>query len=413
MEVKKIVKITHPQTKEERPRLAFFLSHPVQYMAPLLKVLNEQLDVHAYYFSDASVKGQVDKGFGQTVKWDMPLLDGYDHTFIPNFSRSKSVSNRFLDVINPGLFKYILKEPSKVIVVNGWTYFSVLLTIITARLAGKKVWLRAENPLHHEYYKSKKVIFLKRIILQYGLFKMVDKFLYIGSKNKEFFKFYGATEDQLIFTPYSVNNSFFNKQYIEYRKHKEELLQELNLPLNKKVILFSGKYINQKRPLDLIKSFKDMKYKDAVLVMVGEGELRKEMEIYIRERKIENVILTGFVNQSAISKYYSVADVFVMCSGIPETWGLSVNEAMNFAVPVIVSKTCGCSFDLVVEGKNGFTFNEGDLEALTSYLDRSLTNEAFLKNAGTMSKEIISKYNYNVTVNNLYSAMIKHGFHES
>ena len=161
MEVKKIVKITHPQTKEERPRLAFFLSHPVQYIAPLLKVLNEQLDVHAYYFSDASVKGQVDKGFGQTVKWDMPLLDGYDHTFIPNFSRSKSVSNPFLDVINPGLFKYILKEPSKVIVVNGWTYFSVLLTIITARLAGKKVWLRAENPLHHEYYKSKKVIFFK------------------------------------------------------------------------------------------------------------------------------------------------------------------------------------------------------------------------------------------------------------
>ncbi len=69
---------------------------------------------------------------------------------------------------------------------------------------------------------------------------------------------------------------------------------------------------------------------------------------------MENVHLTGFINQSVIPKYYAIGDAFVMCSQEGETWGLSVNEAMNFALPIVVSDMVGCSEDLVEEGQNGY-----------------------------------------------------------
>src|SRR5207244_8617547 len=133
---------------------------------------------------------------------------------------------------------------------------------------------------------------------------------------------------------------------------------------NEKIILYSGKYINKKRPLDVLKAFMALNKPDYWLIMVGEGELRKEMEALIRDNNVRNVILTGFVNQSVIPEYYAISDVFVMCSDIGETWGLSVNEAMNFNLPVVISDLTGCSYDLVYDGINGYTYKTGDVNDL-------------------------------------------------
>jgi glycosyltransferase involved in cell wall biosynthesis len=118
--------------------------------------------------------------------------------------------------------------------------------------------------------------------------------------------------------------------------------------------------------------------------MVGEGELRPQMEKFLAENSITDVVLTGFINQSEISKYYSVADVFVLCSEAGETWGLSVNEVLNFNVPVVVSSISGCASDLVVENKNGYTFEVGNIEDLASCIKKAaqlanVNNEALLK----------------------------------
>ena len=70
--------------------MAYFVSHPIQYQAPLLKriALENDIDLHVYFFSDLSVRGYSDKGFGGiSVKWDIPLLDGFSHDFLPYFSQ--------------------------------------------------------------------------------------------------------------------------------------------------------------------------------------------------------------------------------------------------------------------------------------------------------------------------------------
>ena len=75
-------------------RLAIVSTHPIQYNAPAFRSLasNPDLEVHVFYEWEGP--GTLDPEFGQAVKWDVPLLDGYDHTFVPNAARTKQALGR-------------------------------------------------------------------------------------------------------------------------------------------------------------------------------------------------------------------------------------------------------------------------------------------------------------------------------
>ena len=69
----------------------------------------------------------------------------------------------------------------------------------------------------------------------------------------------------------------------------------------------------------------------------------------------------GFRNQSELAAWaYVCMDVFVLPSR-SETWGLVLNEAMLFQLPVIASSMVGATEDLIDTGKNGFVFDVGDV----------------------------------------------------
>lgn len=383
-----------------KPKLVYFLSHPIQYISPLLQELAKEVDLEVYYYSDVSIKGGIDKGFGKAIQWDTPLLEGYNSNFLKNYSKSNSMNCRFSDALNFGVWNVLRKSKSKIVLVNSWTYGTDLMIIFTAWLFGKKVWLRAENPLNQEMIKKGWKQKLKHLILKYFIFKFfINKFLYIGYENKNFFLYSGVSESDLIFTPYSVDNQKFSKEFNNFKPQIQKLKVKLNVSLAHKVILYSGKYIEKKRPLDLLKAYQRLKNNKLTLIFLGDGPLRKEMEHYINSYGIKNVILTGFINQSEISKYYSIADVFVMCSGVGETWGLSVNEAMNFELPIVVSITTGCASDLVNE--NGFIFETGNVEQLAKCLKQILENDQLSCKYGLNSSKIIDSYSIEKIVSNI------------
>jgi len=354
-------------------KIVFVNSHPVQYFAPLYKYLNQHgVETLCWYCSDENVKGHKDRQFGVTVSWDVPLLEGYSYRFFKNSSWKPSIYNGFFGLINLGMIRALFSIPRSVVVVHGWSAVTNVLVLIFAKAAGHVVCLRGESPLHQELLKSQKNLFIKRFLLTFFLFRFVNKFLYIGKENKAFYKHYGVEERRMLFAPYAVDNDRFKKVAAHFSGKNEDVRNELKLPSNKKIVLFAAKYIAKKRPLDLMEAFRRLPNGDACLVMVGDGELRTEMTDFINRHSLHDIILTGFVNQQDIGKYYSVADVFVMCSGAGETWGLSVNEALNFNIPVVVSDMSGCSSDLVRNGENGYIFKTGNIEDLTAKITSAL-----------------------------------------
>ena len=375
-------------------QVVFLNSHPIQYFAPLYQQLSAAgVPLTVYYSSDESITGKLDKGFGKEVKWNIPLLDGYHSVFLKNHSWKPSVHNGFWGIFNPGIIKLLYKQPPSIIIVHGWAYSTNIMAIIFGKLVGHSVCLRTETPLNQERKKNKLLTFVKHICLRF-LFLFIDHFLFIGKQNRLFYKTLGVKETRLIFTPYAVDNKRFRSIY--ENTSNQAAREILKLPAYKKIILYSGKYILKKRPTDLLKAFHESAEENALLVMVGDGELRGDMESYIKKHDLDNkVLLTGFINQSEIPLYYRAADIFVMCSGLGETWGLSVNEAMNFGLPVIVSDTCGSAYDLVVNDVNGAIFETGNISQLALLLHEYLHLPKERKNAAVnFSLKKIDEYSY-------------------
>ncbi|WP_281682711.1 glycosyltransferase family 4 protein [Zunongwangia profunda] len=372
-------------------KVIFLNSHPIQYFAPLYSFLNENsVETEAWYFSDFSIKGGKDKQFGVDIKWDIDLLAGYKSTFFRNQSLRPSLFKGFFGLINLGVLKALKKEKNAILVVHGWHYFSLMIVLLTGRLYGHTVCVRCDNPLKHEFKKKRIKRLLKQAFLKFILFKRIDYFLYIGKQNRKFYRYFGAKDHKLISCPYAVDNKRFR---IAFETFDRLLLREkYDIKQNEKVIIFSGKYIAKKRPMDLLRAFSNLQNQNLKLIMVGEGELREEMENFIKSQNLSNVILTGFINQSLIPEYYAIGDLFVMCSYLGENWGLSVNEAMNFNLPLLISDYTGCVEDLVEEGSNGFVFKTGDYKELAKYIKEILIKKNLTNSPN--SQAIVSNYSF-------------------
>jgi len=351
--------------------LVFLNSHPIQYFAPLYQQINRttKISLTVLYCSDESIRGKMDRGFGKAVKWDIPLIEGYHSVFLRNRSWKPSIHKGFFGIINPAVISFLYRQPKSVVVIHGWAYLTNILAIVFGSLFGHKICLRAETPLNQELKKNRFITFFKHAYLRM-LFLFVDRFLYIGEQNRRFYRALNVGEKKMLFVPYAVDNERFRQTYESISRAGAR--SSLQLPVDKQIILYSGKYITKKRPMDLLKAFNESDLlSNSLLLMIGDGECRPEMESFIKENSLEEkVMLTGFINQSQIPLYYRAANFFVMCSGVGETWGLSVNEAMNFGLPVIVSDTCGSAYDLVENGVNGDVFETGNIKQLASLLNK-------------------------------------------
>jgi glycosyltransferase involved in cell wall biosynthesis len=359
----------------------------------MYKYMNEQgVKTSCWYCSDASIKGGFDQEFGVKITWDIPLLDGYEYRFFKNNSRNPSPENGFFGLVNLSMLRSLAKAPRSLVVVHGWHYFTLFWVLMLGKLFGHTVCLRCDVPANQEELKTGRLQTIKRLGLKYLLFPRINYFLYVGSQNRRFYESLGATDKQLVFCPYSVDNERFRQEYLALTGHTASLRQQMGIPAQAKVIIFSAKYIIKKRPLDLLQAFAKLNNPDLWLVLVGEGELRADMEAFIAANQVKNVILTGFVNQSKISEYYAIGDLFVMCSGAGENWGLSVNEAMNFNLPLVLSDLSGCADDLVKPGSNGYVFKTGNVTELAEKLKAVLLENKLTQTIS--SAELVQEYSY-------------------
>lgn len=391
-------------TEGMRPyRIAVLASHPIQYQAPLFRALaaRPEIDLTVLFCSDSGLKAYRDEGFGQELKWDVPLLEGYRSEFLPNVSLRPNES-RFWGLINPAVIRRLRKGNFDAVWLHGWARFTNWLAMLTAFASGIPVLLRGETTLLPTLPRWKKT--LKQIVLK-RLFKRISAFLAIGRYNAEFYEAYGVPKEKIFHVPYAVDNNFFLSKAKELSPRKNELKKELGIPDDLPVILFCGKLTPVKRPMDLLQAYvqvsKDTK---CALVFVGNGSLRSELESYTRERNLRHVYFTGFQNQTELPTFYAMADLLVLPSGF-EPWGLVVNEAMCFGLPVIISDQVGAGGDLVQENSNGFIYPWGDVITLAERLKVLFTDTSLIEKMGKASHDLITKWSYHNGVQGVLSCI--------
>ncbi len=375
-------------------KLAILTSHPIQYQTPLFKKLGSlpDFEIKVYFCWSFNKDGIVfDNEFGKKIRWDIPLFDGYRYGFLRNYSPKPS--SGFWGQINPSIISELNSEKYDAILIFGWNSFTNLLTFIKEIRRNIHVLWHSENHLNQEFNKNPLKRKLKDLILK-KLFKRISGFLYIGKENKSFYEYYGVPIEKQFFCPYSVDNDRFVAESLKLRAKRNKLRSNEGIAVDKTVILFSGKLTDKKRPLDLLKAYEKVRNPKKALVFVGDGPLLGSLQSYVKEKKLEDVHFFGFNNQFELPYYYALSDIFVLPSGFGETWGLVVNEAMCFALPVIISDVVGCGPDLVREGKNGFIFQCGNIDQLAERFEALVSDERKRTELGKNSLELVRGYSY-------------------
>lgn len=331
---------------------------------------------------DARAQGS---GFGVDFEWDVPLLEGYNHTVLDNLARSPAVTH-FSGCDTPGIFAELKSLKPDAVVVNGWVVKTCLQALWACKRLGIPCLVRGEanNLRQRPWWKR---------LLQRVLVRQYDACLYIGSANRAFYAAHGVGQGRLFCAPHCIDNARFDKAARAMAPERQSLREKWGIPSAATCFLFCGKFEDKKHPLELLQALEMARRErpDIYLLMVGDGELRRQCEALVARDKLA-VTFAGFLNQSEIVAAYVAADCLVLPSDAGETWGLVVNEAMACGLPAIVSDQVGCAGDLVVPGETGDVFAFGDWAGLAEKLTVFGRPGAPLKVLGGHAKARLSQY---------------------
>lgn len=386
------------------PRLLALAASPVYYQVPLYRRLasSDRVDLVVTFASSEGVR-PYDAGFGSAeVEWDEDLLSGYRSRFLRGAHRAR-VRGGFASLRTTEAAEIIERERPDAVWVHGYNYASHALAISAARLLRIPILIREEQTLLHRRPIPKR--WLRELTLR-AIFRQAYG-LYIGSENREFFIRYGLDPERLYFTPYCVDNDALRDSARRLAKNKKEIRRNFGVRDERPIILFVGKIASKKRPQLLLDAYTKVRRKhNCALLVVGEGPLRPILEERVARELIPDVTFTGFLNRSEICKAFVAADLFSLPSSVHETWGLVVNEAMNFGLPVVVTRKVGSARDLVRTGVNGYIVPENNPYALSQALERLVEAEELRSQAGRASLEIISEWNYDVAAEGVEEAAL-------
>lgn len=386
-------------------RLAILQSHPIQYFAPLFRRLaqDEDLDITVFYCSRHGIEEYYDPEFGQKLVWDIPLLEGYKHKFLPNSAKVEDIHSG-TGLYNPSILAELKKGEFDAVWVHGHRYLTNQLVIGGAKLLKLPVFMRCES--HLLLQRSQLKLALRRPLLSLMYRKFCHSCLPIGTRNREFYQFHGVRSHRLFLVPYSVDNNFFINNIQNLQSQIEDLKSEMGLPTDKPILLFASKLTERKHPFDLLVAFEQIRKSDdeAALAFVGSGEEEERLRAYVQEHNIPDVYFLGFANQSKLPSVYAIADVFILPSE-NEPWALVINEAMCAGLPIIASEEIGAVKDLVRSGVNGYTFTAGDTAALANHLRTLIRNPQLREEMGQQSLEIIRNWDFEACVQGVKAAM--------
>ncbi len=392
-------------------RLAYLVSHPIQYQAPLLRRISAEpdIDLTVFYGSDFSIRGYRDDGFGVDVRWDIPLLEGYKYEFLPAL-RDNGTSG-VLSPISTGLMRRLAGDGDgsgfDVLWVHGYSTVNQMHGILAAKAAGIPVLVRSDSSLD-DRPRGRLKLALKRIFFA-GLRAVVDGVLVSGSKNLAYWRYYMGPDLPMFLLPYAVDNDWFQQQSRAAAATRSQLRAELELEADRPIILFASKLQTRKHCNDLIAAYEKLSAgrgldPEPYLVIVGDGEERGSLEQQAAATGFRSIRFCGFRNQSELPQYFDLCTVFVLPAR-HEPWGLVVNEAMNAGRAVIVSDEVGCQPDLVTDGVEGCVYPVRNVEALADSLRRVLASPGTASAMGARALARISRWSFEEDVTSLRAAI--------
>mgnify|MGYP000493053805 FL=1 len=353
-------------------KVLFFTNIPVPYRMDFFNELGKYCDLTVLMEND-SAGNSLNRDWLKSYNVENYLL-----YILPKIGKASKTR------INYGYHKFIKKGKYDIIIVG--TYYSVSAMIFIEYLRIKRIpfilnsdggFIKNDNTI--------KYLFKKHFI------SAADAYLSTGKMTSDYLKHYGGTKNI-----YQYPFTSMRKSEIPTTVTTNEMKQEArkaNKITEKYVILYVGQLIYRKGIDILLKSIKGINKKEEIGLYIVGGEIKKEYKIIIEEENISNIHFIPFKNKSSLTSFYQAADLFILPTR-EDIWGLVINEAMSYGLPVITTNKCIAGIELIINNINGFIVPTNYPEKISEAINKIIDNEELMK---TMQKNNLAKIkNYTI-----------------
>jgi glycosyltransferase involved in cell wall biosynthesis len=265
-------------------RIAIVVSHPIQYFAPWHRALAAipGVTLKVFFCSKKGAETYYDRDFGTEVKWDIPLLDGYEWEFLA--SRKPIQNLTFWATDNPNIGEALSSFHPSVVVIHGYVHRTmwralrwgnrnhvpVMLISDSNATAPRTLWKRAA-----------KAIVVRQI------YRHLDGALACGDNNRKYHQQYGIPIERIFQGALPIDCERLIASVKEPSMTRRQIRQRFGIPEDAFVVVYAGKLIPRKSPLHLIEAADRCAQRGMNVwgLLVGEGVERAALQKFIAERR--------------------------------------------------------------------------------------------------------------------------------
>lgn len=381
-------------------RLAIVTTHPIQYYAPWFRFIAERaaVDLRVFYLWDFGTKETGDPDFGVAIKWDLPLTEGYAHTFVRNVSKTPGTS-RFGGMHNPSLAEEVRAFAPDAVLMMAYNYRATMEFLLRWDRRRAPLLFRGDSHRIGGLGSGPKAM-LRRAYIAW-VYRRFAACLAVGAANREYLRLHGVPPERIFSSPHAIDNDRFAPSP-ETAAEAARFRAELGVPAEDTVAMYVGKFIPRKRVADVARAFVAAGLGEREsLLLVGNGS--EEAALRALTDGHPKIFFAPFQNQRRMPAVLASADLVLLPSSI-ETWGLILNEAMAAGRAVASTTAVGATQDLVHDGTNGFVVPVADVDAWTARLGAAMRDRERLRTWGAASREIIARYSYREATQGLLDA---------
>lgn len=268
-----------------------------------------------------------------------------------------------------------LKKEYDAILIGGYSSPTAVLAMVYLRLRGIPFYMEVDGGLVRQEGKLK--YFVKR-----SLVCLAKKWLSTGKHTTDYLVHYGARREAVQEYPFT---SLYEGDLLPKTvspEEKEALRRELEIS-EKHMVLAIGQFIHRKGFDVLLKAAASLGEDTGIYIVGGEPT-----EEYLRLREelgLSSVHFWGFQKKEQLKKIYKASDLFVLPTR-EDIWGLVINEAMAYGLPVITTDRCVAGLELVENGVNGYIVAVEDEKALAEKMNTVLSGDMQAMGAASLEK---------------------------
>ncbi|MFK5979029.1 MAG: glycosyltransferase family 4 protein [Rhizobiaceae bacterium] len=388
-------------------KLAIVVSHPIQHFAPFYRALaaHPKIDLIVIYASKIGTKPYFDKGMNTEISWNMDLLGGYEHVFLPE--ADKITSSTPFGVNNPSVSAALGRIKPDAVLIYGYNQITSLRALWWCRKSNTPAMMISDSELKTR--RSMKVKIAKRASVPLIL-KQFECFLTVGNCNEDYYRHYGVADERLFRSPFTIDESVYRGAHKNRQNLRKEVRQSLKIAQKDIVILTVGKINERKRTRDVINAAEllsaDTSFETPItFLMAGNGDMMDELQSEAMEKKLP-VKFLGFINVDELPKMYAASDIILHPSS-RDPHPLVMSEGACIGMPLVISDRVGAAgpTDIARVGENAIAFPCGDGEAMVRALRRLVDDKSLLSRMSESSRKIFDELDMKRSVSGAVEAL--------